>query len=351
MFNSKLYFNKRISLPNRISVSPMCQYKALNGSPGEWHYHHLRNLIETGAGSLTVESTAVSKVGKITHSDLCLYNHYHYLEHKKLIRYLKRIRNIPIIIQLSHSGRKGSTEIPWKKKNKTLNKKKWQTLAPSSISRAKGWPRPKEMNLKKINEVIKQFENSAKLAFKAGYDGVEIHMAHGYLIHQFCSPISNLRNDQYGLKKKKYKFPIDIIKKIKKIKPKFKIIGARITGTDHLKKGIKLPDAKYLINLLKKEGLNYVCVSSGGIIPITNLKASIGFRFKMASEIKRDCKIITRVSGMINDYKTIHKFLKDSNVDFIAIGRKLIEDKFFLLNEKKLNVNYQLPQYKYCLKN
>ena len=152
----------------------------------------------------------------------------------------------------------------------------------------------KRNEYKKISEVVKQFENSAKLAFKAGYDGVEIHMAHGYLIHQFCSPISNLRNDEYGLKKNKYKFPIEVIKSIKKIKPKYKIIGARVTGTDHLKNGIKISDAKNLINKLKKEGLEYVCVSSGGIIPITNLKASKGFRFKISKEIKKDCKIITR---------------------------------------------------------
>ena len=191
------------------------------------------------------------------------------------------------------------------------------------------------MSIKKISEVVKQFENSAKLAFKAGYDGVEIHMAHGYLIHQFCSPISNLRNDEYGLKKNKYKFPIEVIKSIKKIKPKYKIIGARVTGTDHLKNGIKISDAKNLINKLKKEGLEYVCVSSGGIIPITNLKASKGFRFKISKEIKKDCKIITRTSGMINDFKTIKKFLKGNNIDLVAIGRKLVQDKFFLLNEKK----------------
>ena len=153
------------------------------------------------------------------------------------------------------------------------------------------------------------------------------------------------------MKKNKYKFPIEVIKEYKKIKPKYKIIGARVTGTDHLKNGIKISDAKNLINKLKKEGLEYVCVSSGGIIPITNLKASKGFRFKISKEIKKDCKIITRTSGMINDFKTIKKFLKKNNIDLVAIGRKLVQDKFFLLNEKKFNLNYQLPQYKYCLKN
>ena len=126
------------------------------------------------------------------------------------------------------------------------------------------------MNERDIKKVINQFKNTSRLAFKAGYDGVEIHMAHGYLIHQFCSPISNLRNDKY--KFNDFKFPLEIYEQINKIRPKNKIIGARVTGTDHLKNGIKIKDASNLINKLKKRGLDYICVSSGGIIPKTNLK-------------------------------------------------------------------------------
>ena len=351
MINKKLILNG-VKFSNRVVASPMCQYMANNGCPTNWHYHHLRNLIETGAGSLVVESTAISKAGRITERDLCLYNLNHYKAHKNLVKYLKNIKKIPIILQLSHSGRKGSAEIPWAKKNQSLkSKKKWITFAPSALKRSKSWSIPKEMSLKEIIKVIKEFKISSKLAFRAGYDGVEIHMAHGYLIHQFCSPISNLRNDEYGLKKKNIKFKIEIIKEIKKIKPKFKIIGARVTGMDHLNKGIKIQDAVNLITQLKKVGLNYVCVSSGGIIPITNLKFFKGFRYNIAKEIKKRCKIITRTSGLINDYKTIQKFLVDGKIDLVAIGRKLIKNKFFLINERKMNIKNFIKQYKYCLKN
>ena len=254
----KKVVNRKLSLRNNIFnnkfvVSPMCQYSSQDGTPNEWHYHHLKNLILSGVGSIVIESTAVSKIGKISNKDLCLYNHKHFNGHKKLIKYLKRIKNIPIIIQISHSGRKGSSEIPWiKKKNSPLNKKKgWQTIAPSPISRGKKFPKPKKMNERDIKKVINQFKNTSRLAFKAGYDGVEIHMAHGYLIHQFCSPISNLRNDKY--KFNDFKFPLEIYEQINKIRPKNKIIGARVTGTDHLKNGIKIKDASNLINKLKKK--------------------------------------------------------------------------------------------------
>tara|TARA_B100000989_G_scaffold204363_1_gene154681 strand:+ start:20925 stop:21974 length:1050 start_codon:yes stop_codon:yes gene_type:complete len=347
--NSKIKI-KSLTFENRFFVSPMCQYSSNNGSPSSWHYHHLRNLIETGAGGLVIESTAVSKIGKITIRDLCMYRKTHMKKHKDLLNNLKKIRNIPIILQISHSGRKGSAEIPFVKKNTSLkNNLKWKTVAPSPISRHMNWPTPKELSIIEIKKIINEFKNSAKLAFMSGYDGVEIHMAHGYLVHQFCSPISNKRVDEYG--NDKYKFAIDILKAVKKITPKNKVIGARVTATDHLKDGLKIKDAINFTNQLKKQGLNYVCVSSGGIIPITKMRQYRGFRIKFASIIKRDCKILTRTSGMINDEKTINKAFKKFKIDFVAIGRKLITDKFFLYNLKELSVKDNLiRQYKYCLK-
>ena len=340
--------NKTFS--NRVSVSPMCQYSAINGKPNKWHYRHLSNLVESGAGSLTVESTAISKKGRITEKDLCIYNQNQMKSHKKLLRYLKSIRDIPIILQLSHSGRKGSAEIPWIKKNTPLKKPySWKTYAPSKVKRDYKWPLPKEMTNKVIKKTIKDFKNSARLAFKAGYDGVEIHMAHGYLLHQFFSPLSNKRIDEYGLKDKlKYRIHIEIIKSIKKIS-KEKILGARVTGTDHLSNGTNLKDCINLVKKLKSNGLDYICVSSGGIVPKTNMKIREGFRVSIASKIKKECKILTRTSGMINDYKFIDKILKQKKIDFVAIGRKFISDKFFLFKDRKKRKNDFPKQYTYCI--
>ena len=349
MKNKKNFINK-VKFMNKFTVSPMCQYSSSNGCPSDWHYHHLRNLIETGAGSIVIESTAVSKIGRITKNDLCLYNKTHLIAHKKLVKYLKDIKNIPLILQISHSGRKGSSEVPWIKKNKPLSKSKgWVTWAPSSIRRSKNWPKPKQMTTKEINRVVKEFSYSAKLAYEAGYDGIEIHMAHGYLVHEFCSPVTNKRSDEFGLKNNSYKFPLDILKSIKKNLPKKKIIGARITAKDYLPNGIQINDSINLVKQLKINGLNYVCVSSGGIIPITNMKFFKGYRLKLAHEIKKNCKIITRTSGLIDNYSTINKAIKKYKIDFISLRRILIKDKYFLIKNKKLGINYDFKQYTYCL--
>ena len=323
---------KSLIFNNRIVVSPMCQYSSINGSPSKWHYQHLSNLIKSGAGSMVVESTAVSKVGRISNKDLCLFNNTHLKKHKSLIKYLKKINNIPIILQLSHSGRKGSSFIPWIKANTPLPKNKsWKTFAPSPIRRDINWPVPNKLNYKQIKEVVSDFTNSSKLAYKAGYDGVEIHMAHGYLLHQFFSPISNRRRDSYGgSRKKRAKILIDIINEIKKITPQNKIIGARVTGSDHLKKGINENDCIYLINEIEKKGLNYACISSGGIIPITNMKIKRGFRIKIAKKIKKKTKVIIRSSGLIYPKSFMNKIIKDNSLDFIAIGRKFISKNNWL---------------------
>ena len=303
---------------------------------------------ETGAGGLVIESTSVSKLEKLQ-SGTYLYNKNHMKKHKDLLNNLKDKKYSNNFANISF-WKKGSTEIPFVKKNTPLkNNQKWKTVAPSPIRRHINWPLPKKLSISEIKKIVDEFQKSAKLAFLSGYDGVEIHMAHGYLVHQFCSPISNKRVDVYGTDK--YKFAIDILKAVKKITPKNKVIGARVTATDHLKDGLKIKDAIYFIKQLKKQGLNYVCVSSGGIIPITKMRQHKGFRIKFASLIKRKCKILTRTSGMINDEKTINKALKKFKIDFVAIGRKLINDKFFLYKLKGRSVkNNLVKQYKYCLK-
>ena len=344
----------KLSLNNRVVVSPMCQYSAKNGSPTKWHYSHLLKLINSGASMLTIESTAVNKKGKITHNDLCLSNTKQKINFKKLIKFLKLHNNIPLTLQISHAGRKGSSQIPWIKSNTPLTKKQnnWQTVSASPIKKDKNWPIPKSLTKIEIKKIIKDFAKTTKLALQAGLDGLEIHMAHGYLIHQFLSPISNKRTDEYGGSlEKRCKFAIEIAKIVRKVWPKNKILGARITGTDHLKNGITVKDSIYLVNKLKSIGFNYVCVSSGGILTKTKLRFYKGFRLKFASQIKKNSKILVRTSGQMGDLSFAESAIKKKEVDFVAVGRNFIKEPSFIFKYSKFKKEKKIlnNQYLRCI--
>ena len=342
-----------IKLKNRICIAPMCQYSAKNGNPSQWHYRHLSKLMEAGAGLLMLESTAVSKKGMISKNDLSLINKENYIEFKKLINYLRTISDTKIGIQISHSGRKGSSKIPWIKSNSPLNKKNgWETLGPSKIKRDKKWPHPKEVNIKEINLIKKDFLNSANLAKKIGFDTLEIHMAHGYLLHQFFSPISNLRNDEYGGSlKKRCKFFIDISREIRKIWPKNRILGARVNGMDWVKNGSSISDCIFLCKELEKIGFNYVCITSGGIVPKTNIKfKKKGYQVFLAKKIKESVKIKVKTTGKISGLTHAEKIIKTNQADLISFGRKFINSPTWLIkemisNKKQVKLS---NQYKRC---
>tara|TARA_B100000965_G_scaffold400567_1_gene422710 strand:+ start:181 stop:1239 length:1059 start_codon:yes stop_codon:yes gene_type:complete len=343
---------KNIKLLNRVVISPMCQYSSNNGNPTDWHYEHLLKLSRTGAGLMMIESTAVNKIGRITYKDLMLSNKENEENLKKLVKFIKKKSKIRIGIQISHSGRKGSSEIPWIKSNTSLKKKPWKTVAPSPIKRYKGWPVPKELSIKEILKIINDFKNSAIRANKANLDCLEIHMAHGYLLHQFFSKISNKRKDKYGGSlKNRSRFLLEVSKAVRNVWPKNKILGARVTGSDWMKGGISTGDTIYLIKFLKAIGFDYVCVSSGGIIPKTKLVFREGYNVKFAKQIRRKTGIITRVGGMINNFNYANKLIKFKNVDLIANARKFINEPNWLIKEivkRKKNRNIVLNQYKRC---
>ena len=350
MLFKKIKINKVI-LKNRIVVSPMCQYSGKNGCPTNWHFSHLSKLINSGAGMLMIESTAVENNGKISHRDLCLSNKKQEKKFKELKNFLGKINKTPIGLQISHSGRKGSSFVPWEKKNKPLNKKNksWQTYSASPLKRDINWPTPKELTKKKIITLLKKFRDTAIRARRVGFECLEIHMAHGYLLHQFLSPISNKRNDEFG--RSKHSFPLDIAREVRKIWPKEKILGARITATDHLKDGINFKDSIDLVNNLKKIGFDYVCVSSGGILPITNMKIKKAFRKNLSKKIKKNSSILVRASGSIDNINLAEQLIKNNFADLIAVGRKFIKDPNWILSEtKKRKMQEYIPkQYLRCI--
>ena len=341
-----------VTLKNRFVVSPMCQYSSVDGSPTSWHYKHLTSLVNSGAGLLMIEATAVEKRGKITHSDMCLENNTQFKKLKKLVKNIQKTRDIKIGLQISHSGRKGSTELPWIKPNSTLKKKSWKTISSSSIKRELDWPHPKEMNDEDINTVKKKFINSSRLAKKLNIDCLELHMAHGYLLHQFFSPISNKRKDKYGGNlRNRCRFLLEIAQLVRKNWPNNKILGARITGKDWIKNGLNLRDSIYLTKELKTIGFDYVCVSSGGLVSKTDFKPRPNFNFNLARIIKKSCKIKVRVGGMLDDINFAKKIINNNDVDLISNARKYIYEPNFILKElSKFNPKNKIVpnQYRRC---
>ena len=343
----------KFKLKNRISVASMCQYSAINGNPTSWHYGHLQKLAQSGAGLLMLESTAVSKQGRITKKDLSIINDKNQQSLKKLISYLKSISNIAIGLQISHSGRKGSAKIPWIKSNKSLEIRNggWKTCAPSPISRDKSWPKPEALNQKKIDKIIIDFKKAAERSKKLGLDCLEIHMAHGYLLHQFFSPISNIRKDKYGGSlENRCNLLLTISKEIRKIWPRNKLLGARVNGKDWVKNGSTIEDCIYLVKKLKKLKFDYVCVSSGGILPKTNLKFRSGYQVNLAKIVKKKTGMITRTTGMIKDLNHANKILRTNSADLVSFARKFINSPTWLIKELKKNkVNFDTPkQYERC---
>jgi len=337
-----------VILPNKITVAPMCQYSAINGCPTNWHYGHLSQFLNSGAGMLTLESTAVSLEGRITSKDLSLFSVENLDSLKKLYSFLKSINNVPIGIQISHSGRKGSSYVPWIKSNTSLSETdgSWDTVSASSIPRDLDWPNPKKLTISKIQRITREFEDSAEASKNIGFEALEVHMAHGYLLHQFFSPISNKRDDEYGGSlENRCRFLLEISERVRNIWPKNRVLGARVTGSDWLEGGITIDDCVYLVSRLKDIGFDYVCVSSGGILPVTNLKFKPCYQIHLSKEVKDRVGILTRTAGMITTIKQVEHIIENGFADIVAVGRKFIQEPRWLYPY----LNESVPQqYKRC---
>tara|TARA_B100000579_G_C22847086_1_gene865047 strand:+ start:3071 stop:3949 length:879 start_codon:yes stop_codon:yes gene_type:complete len=291
----------------------------------------------------------------ISKKDLCIENDYQKKKLKNLVNYLKKIKNIPVGIQISHSGRKGSSELPWIKYDTPLKKKNsWKTYSASELRKDKGWPKPKKLSIKKISQIIKIYKQSAINSKNANFDLLELHMAHGYLLHQFLSPISNQRSDYYGgTKKNRLNFVLEIASTVRKVWPKNKVLGARITASDHLSNGIKISEAVNLCKSLDKIGFDYVCVSSGGIQKKTGRKFKDFFRAKFAKKIKKHTNLNVGITGLTNNFKKANGYIKKKYFDFIFVGRPFLKNPFFLFHDQyiktkkfeKIPSQYERSQY------
>jgi len=319
-----------LNLANRIVVSPMCQYSANDGAASDWHLTHLGMLANSGAGLLVVESTHVERSGRITHGCLGLYSDACEAALERVVVHCRRIGSAKLAIQLSHAGRKASSQRPWEGGKALLaGEDPWPTIAPSGIPFGPGWHVPRAMTEEDMAHVRSAFVEAAKRAVRIGFDAVELHLAHGYLLHGFVSPISNTRTDAWGgAFEGRMRFPLEVARAVRAVVPHGMPLGARFTGSDWLEGGLTVADAVALAKALKAAGLDYIDVSSGGVS--THGQAAVpatpGYNVPLAEQIRREAAIATRVVGMIASPQQAEAIVARGQADMVALGRAFLDD-------------------------
>lgn len=317
-----------ITLPNRIAISPMCQYSADDGCMSDWHLAHLGSLACSGAGLVMVEASGVTREGRITHGCTGLYSDHNEAAMKRVVAVCRGITKSPIGIQLAHAGRKASTQVPWLGgKPLGAGGSPWQTVAPSALVFGEGWPEAHELSAAEIRGLIDAFAAAARRALAIGFDVVELHSAHGYLAHQFLSPLSNRRTDRYGGSlENRMRFGLEIARAVREVWPVERALGARITASDWAEGGFEIDDAVAYARELRASGLDYVCVSSGGLVSHQRIKVEPGYQVGFAAQVKQAVPIAVRAVGMIAEFDQAEQIIASGKADMVALARGILDD-------------------------
>ena len=317
-----------LELSNRIAVSPMCQYSANDGCATDWHLTHLGMLANSGAGLLVIEATHVERHGRISHGCLGLYSGACEAALSRVIQHCRRIGTAKLGIQLAHAGRKGSAQRPWEGGGALKPEADpWETLAPSAIPFGGGWHVPREMSSEDIVRAREAFVDAARRAVRIGFDLIELHFAHGYLAHEFLSPISNQRTDQYGGSfAARARFARETAQAVRAVVPRGAPLGARITGSDWLDRGLTPDDAVSFAKMLKEDGLDFVDVSSGGISADARNPTEAGYNVPIAERVRHEAGIATRTVGLIVTPEQAEAIIAEGKADMVALGRAMLDD-------------------------
>lgn len=318
-----------LELANRIVVAPMCQYSAEEGSATDWHMIHLGHLALSGAGLLITEATAVSAEGRITPTDLGLYSD---ANEEALARVMKAIRAyspVPVAIQLAHAGRKGSSQAPWDggKQIKPDQPGGWLTEAPSNLPHSEGEVAPMTLDRDGLARVRDAFAAAAKRADRLGIDGIEVHGAHGYLLHEFLSPLSNRRDDEYGgSAENRMRFPLEVFDAVRAAFPAEKPVWMRVSATDYVEGGWDVEQTVMLAKALKERGAPAIHVSGGGVSPNQKIELRPGYQVDFAARIKAESGLPTIAVGLITEAEQAEEIIASGKADAIALARAILYD-------------------------
>jgi len=345
---------KSIEFKNRLWLSPMCQYSSKNGYPTDWHFVHLGSRAVGGAGLVMVEATAVTPEGRISPNDMGIWSDDHIESFKRLSDFIKS-QGAVSGIQIAHAGRKGSVAAPWLQIDA---EEKWKTIAPSSIPFAEGYATPREMTERDISDTIQSFICAAERSLKAGFQVLELHMAHGYLMHEFLSPISNLRKDEYGgCLENRMRFPLEVAQAVRNKWPAELPLFVRISATDWAKETDELNanaanadswglfESITFSHKLKEIGVDLIDCSSGGMLPNAAIPTGPGYQVPFAEVIRERANIMTAAVGMITDPLQAETILLEQQADAIFVGREFLRNPYLPLHAAQtLGVKAQKPK-------
>jgi 2,4-dienoyl-CoA reductase-like NADH-dependent reductase (Old Yellow Enzyme family) len=315
---------------NRIAVSPMCQYSAVDGHPTSWHLVHLGSRAVGGAALVMTEASAVQEIGRISPVDAGIFLDAHVDSWRPIVHFIQEHGAIAGM-QLAHAGRKASTEAPWLGgKPIPLNRGGWTPIAPSAVPFDTGYSVPSEMTLAEIDNVVRDFEAAARRAREAGFQVLEIHAAHGYLLHEFYSPFSNHRKDECGGSfDNRIRLVLRVAKTIRDFWPAEKPVFVRISATDWKEGGWDIEQSVDLCRRLKATGIDLVDVSSAGVIPGVTIPVGPGYQTEFAATIRREAGIATATVGMITDAAQAETIISTGQADMVLLAREILRDPYW----------------------
>jgi len=319
-----------ITLRNRIAVSPMCEYSCEEGFANDWHVVHLGSRAVGGAGLVLTEATAVEPLGRISPADLGLWTHQHIEPLARVSRFVKQQGGVPGI-QLAHAGRKASTDAPWRGgKPLSIEEDGWQPVGPSAIPFDHGYPTPSELSVAGIRTILDAFVAAAKRALDAGFEVIELHAAHGYLAHEFLSPLSNKRTDSYGgSPQNRMRFVLEMIDEVRAVWPERLPLFLRISATDWVEGGWNADESVELAKEALKRGVDLIDCSSGGNVAGAAIPLGPGYQVLFAERIRRESGILTGAVGMITEPAQADTLIREGSADLVLLAREFLREPYW----------------------
>lgn len=317
----------KLTLPNRIVIAPMCQYSAENGVATSWHLMHLGHLALSGAGLLIIEATAVEPAGRISPNDVGLWSDETEQALGNVLKEVRKHSSMPIAIQLAHAGRKASTRVPWEggQSIPSTEPSGWRTFAPSALPFAEHDETPVALDEAGLQRLRDAFAAAARRADRIGIDAIELHAAHGYLMHEFLSPLSNRREDAYGGSlENRMRFPLEIYDILRANFNPAKPVGIRVSATDWVDGGWDIEQTVAFAKELKKRGCDFIDVSSGGLSPLQKIPLGPGYQVPFAERIKRDTGMPTITVGLITEAEQAEEIIASGKADMVALARGML---------------------------